>query len=166
MSDNSNYVAALVGQAAAMGNVSDPSATVLATRRRTYKGLVSDAATAGTAVTETVLFQAARPGIVKRCTFAAPIAVTAHDTTYATMTVSKRTGSGAATVIATQTTKITGGSGNLTAFVPITLTLTASAAAIAADDVVTILISKASTGVALTAATSYASFTVDVEESI
>lgn len=72
--------------------------------------------------------------------------VTAHDTTYATITIKKRTAGGSATTVAEITTKITGGTGDWTAFSPVDVVTTE---AIAAGDALTITIAKASTGVQL-----------------
>jgi hypothetical protein len=143
---------------------SDGEAEVKKLHYRTYSVLVADAATAGTAVTETVIATVPVASRVVAVKVATPIGVTAHDTNYATFTVSKRTAGGGATSIASQTTKITGGSGNLTAFSPLSITPTASAVDLAANDSLTIAIPKAASGVALTAATSYVQVQVTVEE--
>jgi len=164
MGDRKKFNDALGSYAASNTGISDAKATADAMNKRTFHILVADAATAGTAVTETVIVQVQRAGIAKAVRIATPIAVTAHDTNYATFTVAKRTGSGSASTIASQTTKITGGSGNVTAFVPVTLTLTDANVVLAAGDVLTIAIAKASSGVALTASTSYVNVTVDVLE--
>jgi hypothetical protein len=135
--------------------------------RRTYTIAVADAATAGTAVTETVMIPyVERLSRVKAVRIATPIAVTAHDTTYATFSVAGRVAGAASTAIASHTTKITAGLGNLTAFAPYSLTLSATDAnlTLAAGSSVTVAIAKASTGVALTAATSYVVVEVDLEE--
>lgn len=127
---------------------------------------IGDVATAGTAFTESVIAANLPAGRIKGVYVSCPIAVTANDTTYATLTVSKRTGAGAAVIVATQTTKITGGSCNIVAFVPVALTLSATDAnlTIAASDVLTFLVSKASTGVALTAITSALGVSIQFEE--
>lgn len=146
--------------------VSTAKAAVADAHRRQYTIQLTDAATAGTAVTETVMARIPVACRLITAYMSAPIAVTANDTTYATVTVAKRTGAGGATTLASQTTKITGGSGNLAAFVPAALTNTATSAnlAIAAGDVVTVAVAKASTGVALTAATSTFNVTLVLEE--
>ena len=148
-------------------DIADPDTTVRKLWRRTYCVLVSDAATAGTAVTETVMV----PYVERRCKvlasrIAAPIAVTAHDTNYATISVAGRTAGAASVAIASHTTKITAGLGNLTAFAPYTLTANATPAnaILAAGDSITVAVAKAASGVALTAATSYFAVMVDVEE--
>lgn len=129
---------------------------------------VNDAATAGTAVTETVVatFPFASAGVkVLGCTFATPIAVTANDTSYATVTLASRDSAGAnALTIGSQTTKITGGTGNITAFKPYSLTLTAANVIVPQGGCLTIAVAKASSGVALTAATSTVNVTVFYEE--
>lgn len=131
---------------------------------RTITVLVSDAATAGTAVTETPIGTLPNDAKVVAAYFKTPIAVTANDTTFATFTVSRRTAGGSGTAIGSQTTKITGGTGNVTAFNPNPLTLTAANVQCSAGDELTLAIAKASTGVALNAATSYVSVTVVLEE--
>jgi hypothetical protein len=145
-------------------------AEVRKSNRETFVVLVADAATAGTAVTETVAVRLPTTGGTYRFIEAymcSPIAVTAHDTNYATISVAKRLSTGAsATALASQTTKITGGSGNLTAFAPAALTNTATTAdlEIAAASVITVAIAKAASGVALTAATSYFAVAIVVEK--
>lgn len=122
--------------------------------------------TAGTAVTESVIDHLRRPGLVKSITLTAPIAVTADNTNNATITVAKRTGSGAAQTIATIATSTTG-TNNLVAFVPFTIPASAFTAAntqLAAGDVLTVAIGKGGTGVALSAATSFFTVSVDIEE--
>lgn len=130
----------------------------------------TDAATAGTAVTESPLvnFPAAMfPNGVKivAATFTTPIAVMASDTTFATVTLASRNAAGGgSTTIGSQTTKITGGTGNITAFVAQPLTLTAANVIVPAGGSITLAVAKASTGVALTAATSTCSLTIWLEE--
>jgi hypothetical protein len=117
----------------------------------------SDAATAGTAVTETVHCQITETSAyVKKIRFTAPIAVTANGSNFATITVSKRTAAGAAVTLGTFSTSAT----SMVAFVPADLTLTAANLKLAAGDVITVAISKTGTGVALTAATSNVNVTV------
>ncbi len=75
-------------------------------------------------------------------------ALTAHNTTYATINVSSRTSTGGSgSVIATVNTKITVGTGDWTAFQPVTIPVTAANAVVAAGGGITYDISKASTGV-------------------
>ena len=140
-------------------------------KRRRVTQLISDAATAGTAVTETNIGYCDAPnGWKVIAAYAAfPIAVTASASVYATFTLSKRTGSGAAVTVATLTTNTSGangGIGSATAFVPYAFTLSATAAnlKLAQADAMTIAVAKASTGTALTAATSYVNIFVVYEE--
>lgn len=133
-------------------------------QKRTYGCLVADAATAGTAVTETIMGHVRRAGIVKSVTITTPIAVTEAAANTATFTISKRTAGGAASTIATGQTITTTGIGSFTAFLPKSISLTAANVVLAAGDVLTIAISKQSSGVALTAATSYVHVSVDVLE--
>jgi len=165
MSDTSVYVAALEGEAASM-NLVDFKTAVRLTVRRTYSIKVQDAATAGTAVTESVLEHVRRAGRVVSVTVAAPIAVTAAASNIATFNVAKRTAAGASVAVATGSTVTAGTPGTLTAFVPAALTITAANSLLAAGDVLTFAIVKGASGVAVTAATSYFVVSVDVEESI
>lgn len=154
------------GELGSVISMTNPNTAVTDMHSRAVSFPINDAATAGTAVTESVILATTRRILVKGVKLAAPIAVTAHDTTYATITVSKRTAAGAAVIVASQTTKLVpaGGLGSLVAFVPVALTLVPAVAQLVAGDVLTVLVSKASTGVALTAATSVATVTVDYEE--
>lgn len=152
------------GAAGDMSPLVSPADASDARHRRAFSFPFTDGGTAGTAVTEEVVFVAPRRAFVKAATVAFPVAVTASDTLFATVTLSKRTAGGAATVIATQTTKITGGSGNVAQFVSMPLTLTATAVQLAAGDSLTLAVAKASTGTALASATANASLTVDTEE--
>jgi hypothetical protein len=155
-----------LGGYAGQQGLSDADATVRHSHRRLYQVLVADAATAGTAVTETVLCTVPRASRVKVVQVATPIAVTSNDTNYATFNLAKRTAGGGSTAIATQTTRTSGsgGLGNLTAFAPNNLTITLAAVDLAAGDSLTVAIPKTGSGVALTAATSYVNFLVDLEE--
>jgi hypothetical protein len=157
-----DQLAGYVGQQ----GVTAPDATVRGSHRRQYESLVADAATAGTAVTETVMAHVQRASRPIAVTISTPIAVTASDSNYATFTIAKRTAAGSAVTLATIFTKTGGssGTGNLAAFVPYVLPLTYANFDIAAGDVLTVAISKTGSGVALTAATSYVNVTVDVEE--
>lgn len=127
---------------------------------------VTDGGTAGTAQTETFAYKntSGTNQLVTGASFCAPVAITANDTTYATITVTKRdSAGGTAAVVATRTTQITGGSGNITAFLPIALTLTVANVVVAPNEVLTVLVSKASTGVAIAAATSQARVEIILE---
>lgn len=135
--------------------------------KRTYSALIANA-TAGTGVTESVLEHVRRDGIVRSITLIAPIAVAVDGTNNATITVSKRTAAGAAATIATIPTTAAGiGAGGFVAFVPFEVTaaqFTAANTQLAAGDVLTVAIAKGGSGVALTAATSFFTVSVDVEE--
>lgn len=77
--------------------------------------------------------------------------LTAHDTNYATITVSRYTAAGGSkTTIATVTTKITGGTGDWTACVPVPITIQADNA-IPAGALITYEVAKAASGVAIPA---------------
>lgn len=133
--------------------------------KRTFSVSVANA-TAGTAVTESLVEHIRRGGIVRSISLTAPIAVTLDPTNNAAITVSKRTGAGAPAVIATIST-IAAGTGSLVAFVPFAIPAAAFTAAntvVADGDVITFAIAKGGTGVALTAATSFFTISVDLEE--
>jgi len=123
-----------------------------------------DAATAGTAYTETVIFQAvASATTVKKARVALPVTATAHAANGAVITIAKRTGAGGATTIASWST-LTAAQGTLTALIPGEMVLTVANVDMAAGDVLTLAITKPSSGVALTAATSKGNITVLIEE--
>jgi hypothetical protein len=98
---------------------------------------------------------------VKSIALATPVAVTADANNYKTVTVAKRTAAGSAVTLATCNTQTTG-TNNLTAFVPYEMTLSCSL--VCANDVVTVKAITTNNGVALSAATSLVTFSVDVEE--
>lgn len=76
------------------------------------------------------------------------IAVTAHDTTYATITVGSDDGAaGGVTSLQAKTTKITGGTGNWVAGTAIALSDITNADTVAAGAYLTVTVAKASTGV-------------------
>lgn len=153
------------GHVASVDTMTSQKQAVADSNSRVVQALCTDGGTAATAVTEEVIFIAPRQGTVRSVNIAAPVAVTASDTTFATFTVSSRDANGAnSATVATQTTKITGGLGNLTAFKPATLTLTAANANVAAGAVLTLAVAKASTGVAIASATAGCLVTVDFEE--
>lgn len=123
-----------------------------------------DAATAGTAMTETAFWRNSS-GANKRVIsthVVAPIAVANGDTHFVTFTLSKRAGAGAAVVVATGTSKAASLNA-LVAFVPEALTATASAVVIPDGSVLTALVSKDGNGLAITAATSDAYMIVLLE---
>lgn len=125
---------------------------------------VSDLATAGTAQTATPFYTNDTGGNMRviSCKLIVPIAVTANATTNMTATVAKvdAAGSNSAT-IASYTSDVAGGS--LTAFVPKALTLTAANVVVANGWTLNAAVSKGSTGVAFTAATSQAYIEVILE---
>lgn len=153
MSDFSELKRLEVARIASNSAIASPENAIAQTCQTAVGVLVSDAATAGTAVTETVCLVAPYPLKIVSAKMAAPIAVTANDTNYATVTIGTRSGAGSASTVAVMSTQITGGSGNLVAFVPVAMTVTTTI--LAAGDVLTIKVVKAASGVALTAATSY-----------
>ena len=99
--------------------------------------------------------------------FTTPIAVTASDTTYATVTVESYDSAGSThTSIGSLTTKTSGGggSGNITAFKPVAVPVTAANAIVPAGGCITVALAKASTGVKVAQAIAPAMVTVLYEE--
>lgn len=132
--------------------------------RQKVRVYVTDGGTAGTAQTATAFFTNDL-GCNLRVVSAkliVPVAVTGHDTNNATFTLSKvdADGTNAATVAA-RTSNVAGG--NYTAFKPVDLTLTEANAVVASGWSLRIAVSKASSGVAIAAATSQAYIEVTLE---
>lgn len=110
-------------------------------------------AAAGTTTAEAAVAMTVQKGKLVRAYYVPAGAVTAHDTNYATITISRYTAAGGSkTTIASCTTKTTGGggTGNWTAFVPVEVTL-ASDVDLEAGACVTYEIAKAASGVQLPA---------------
>lgn len=110
----------------------------------------ADDGAAATTTAETVIGQQG-PNVgftVGSVTFSPHAALTSNDTSYATITVSKRTAGGAATTIAVATTKTTGGggTGDWAAWTPVTIPVSAGAL-VSAKDVLTVTIGKSGSGV-------------------
>ncbi len=150
------------GAIGSSGLAADPSTGAVAqAHRKHYQFLVTDFGVAGRAVTKTAIHMPVK-GRVVAISITAPLAVTGDDTSYATVTIAKATGTSAATIaaIATKATIAAGAIGtaaNLAAAVPYKLLANAFTVAnmqMAADDVLTVAIAKASSGVALTTAAS------------
>lgn len=117
--------------------------------------------TASTNIDESVVNHVRRDGTIKSISLTAPAAVTANDLNYKTVTFAKRTAAGSPVTLATCNTQTTG-TNSLTAFVPYELTL--SCTLLCANDTVTVKAITTNNGVALSAATSLVTFSVDVEE--
>lgn len=133
---------------------------------RTYEKAIANA-TAGTAVTESILIEPRRGGIVRSVNVIAPIGVAQDAANIATILVQKRTISGGAagapvTIATISTITVTGAA--FVAFVPFSVPLTAANTTYGANDVITYSITKGGTGVALSAATSEFTISIDVEE--
>lgn len=161
----SKVVAAVRGLLSALDSTDDDLVKNLLLREK-IEAHVTDGGTAGTAQTETFIWRN-DTGVdmyVYSARFCTPVAVTANDTTYATFTLAKRDSAGAnSATVGSMTTQITGGSGNVTAFLPVSLTLTAANRVVPAGSVLTIAVAKASTGVAIAAATSQVRIEVVLE---
>jgi hypothetical protein len=116
-----------------------------------YKAAVDGAANTATAETVVgVMGQGPKNISLAGCYFTPAAAVTANDTSYATLTLAKRTAGGSPTTIATATTQTTvgGGTGSWTQWAPI-LIPASTGAFLAPGDAVTLAIAKASSGVAV-----------------
>lgn len=151
-----------------MASINSTEATlpedVNATHRRRAELHIANSTVAASPVTETVIANPQRKGRVLAFTVVPPIAITANDTNYATISLSRKTGSGAAVNIAVANTQVAGGANALTALVPSAIALTANSVDFAANDVLFVAVTKTSNGVALTANTSAIAFCVDYEE--
>lgn len=126
---------------------------------------VTDGGTAGTAQTETWVWQNTTGTNMRvvQATVAAPIAVTADPTNNATFTVTRRDAAGInAAVVATAVTTA-GGTGSLVAFLPVSLPLTVANVIVPVNGQLTVLMSKGGTGVAVGAATSQARIEILLE---
>ncbi len=152
---------AAAGRVGSSGLAVNPLTAVSAKHTRHYQFLVSDYGIAGQAVTKTAIHMPVK-GKVTAISITAPLGVTGDDTSYATLTVAKQTGASASTIaaIATKATIAAGAIGtaaNLVAAITykvLTNAFTVANVQLAADDVLTVAISKTSSGVALTTATS------------
>jgi hypothetical protein len=111
--------------------------------------VVAADAAASTATAEYVIGRFPQGAIIQNIKISPTGAVTAHDTTYATITVQKRDGAGgAASTVVAQTTKSTGGSGSWVAFTTLDMG-TLTGATVTAGTIITLTITKASSGVQL-----------------
>ncbi len=134
--------------------------------RRTYilrKGAADSMASDTTAYTAADQIRMRTAGRILGANIQPLSTLTAHDTTYATVSVEKGDGAGGAGVVmASQTTKITGGSGNWAAGATEAMTISATIAntRYPIGAVLGFSIAKASTGVAVPACT----ISIDVEE--
>lgn len=109
---------------------------------------------AGTATAEHVVYRATGPVIVKSVEYVPDAALTANDTNFATITLSRRNADGTNSVtVASVSTKTTGGggSGNWSQWVSVALALTAANVAMVAGQILTIAITKPGAGVVVPA---------------
>lgn len=105
-------------------------------------------AAASTVLAQVPFFRAPGPRTVAAIYFLPLAALTAHDTTYATLTVTKRDVDGTSLgIVGSFTTKITGGSGDWVAFTPEAFTLGTLYLSLTAGQCLSFDIAKASTGV-------------------
>ena len=103
---------------------------------------------ASTATSEVPLGMARRASKVVAAYFIPASTLTADDSNYATLTISKRAaGGGSKTTVASVSTTITGGSGNFVAWVPVPLTVVAADASVTALSQLSFEITKPGTGV-------------------
>jgi hypothetical protein len=146
----------------------DPTGEVGRMHQREYVFNVSDAATPATLVAEWAI-PVQNAGKVVGAKLTVPVAVTGSDTLFASFIVSKRTAAGGAVAVCTFLTKLTPAAnvtGTLVAFVPFdgSANIVAAAAQLATGDVLTFSLAKASTGTAISGATSFATVAIVVEE--
>jgi len=120
---------------------------VLGTPNQSWQKAAADAS-AATATAETPVGRVGAAVTLGTIYYVPLAALTADNSNYATITVSKRTGAGGAVTVASVTTQITG-SGNWTAFVPVAIPI--SAGSLAAGDVLTVAITKTGSGVVVPA---------------
>lgn len=133
--------------------------------RRKVRLDIHDSATAGTAFTKSLIWRN-DTGVDQKvisAEAAAPIAVTANATNYASFIVTKLDSAGAngATVGTFATDTVT--TDDMVAHVPKALTLTDANVVVPAGSILVGEVTKTASGVALTAATSRASITVELE---
>lgn len=162
MSDRGQLKALQASTLSTNSGITDAKGTVNLAHSVAITKNYSDAATAGTAVTETVHWVAPYACKVVNAKISAPIGVAQAAANIATFNLARRTAGAASVAIGSIHTTTTTGVA-LTAFVPQALTLTAANCTLAAGDVLTFAIVKGSSGVAVTAATSYLDLTVLVE---
>ena len=151
--------------AGADGNFAVTPTEVAKLHRRVYTAHLTDANTANVAMVEFGLFRAANgPVRVISADVTTPVGidVTADDTDYASVVLSKRTAGGAATVVGTKSTTVAGL--GLTALTPAPVTLVAAAVDLALNDVLTVQLTKTGAGQKVSASTGRCLVTVTVEE--
>lgn len=110
-------------------------------------------AAAGTTTAETVVGCTVQSGKIVRAYYVPAAGLTANDTNYATITISRYTAAGGSkTTVAQITTQTTGGggTGNWTAFVPVPITLSSNTS-LEAGATLTYEVAKAASGVQLPA---------------
>ncbi len=131
--------------------------------RRYIECHLNDEGTAGNGSAEHIVHRANTAGRVVSMYITAPVTISAHNSNYATFTLSKKTGVGTSTAIAAPATTITAGL-TFTAFLPVAITLTAANVGYAAGDSLTLKLVKTASGQACGAARSPCHVTVLVEE--
>ncbi len=155
-------------QAAMLGSTPavSPIAAVNSAHERPVTYSWSDGGTAGTVAAESAIYYARNKCLVKAFVVTTPVAVTAGDTNYKIFTLAKRTAGGSPTTVCTMNTSISvaGFTGDIVALAPVSGTLVAAAVQLAAGDSLTLAVTKAASGLAVAAATSFVSFEVVVEE--
>jgi hypothetical protein len=147
-----------------LDGLTDPRTVVTELFRRQHEVAVTDGGTAGTGVAESPVATVQGAQQVTQVLFTAPIGVTAAASNNLTVTISKRTAGGAATVVATGVTTA-GGLGTLVALAPVVIPLsTVAGAVILADgDTLTATLVKNASGVAFAAATSFGRVEIECE---
>ncbi len=168
LTDRELLKTAQAGMIGSANTAADPMVTVKAAHTRTYTLACQDAATAGTAITETVIARMPVAGRITACYCVAPIAVANDASNIVTFAVNRQRAAVSVAAAAADTTTTTGiaFAAGLAAFVPKAMTLSATSANldVAAGDVITFSAAKGASGKALVAATSYFLINVTVEE--
>lgn len=156
MSDRSEIVKSLQGSFVGIQNVSDipGEAKRILSRRKLHFPYAGDAFantnTGEVAIGQINSSEYSSGARVVALSIVLSSNLTSDNSNNTTLTFSKRTAGGAATVIATATTNVAG-TGNLTRYTAIPLTIIGNAADCAANTVITMQSLKAGTGVALSA---------------
>jgi len=142
----------------------DPTEDVGASHRRRAEIHIKDNSVAASPITESVIANPQRAGRVKSFTVCCPVGITGSDSNYTTVSLSRKTGTGAAVNIAVANSQLAGALNGATALVPVAIALTANSVDFSANDVLFVAATKTSAGVALSANTSAVTFCVDYEE--
>lgn len=150
----------LTGVAQSYGLAADPKAATAAIHTRSRDFAKVGTENAATNVAETLMFPVNRKSIPASIKFTTGTAVASDNTDYVVLTISKRTGTGAAVTVASWNSH-GGAQGAITANVPASLSIVPNAdSVIAAGDILTYSLGKVGAGKAVGIGT----ITPDLEE--